>query len=94
MAKRRVIVPPLSAGYMLSSMLGFFVSIFFVSKYSPPGLTPDEAAKFIAKYSIPWTVAFCVVFAVMFLAAVKSMTFTEPDMFVEMETKKKKKIRP
>ncbi|MFH0875101.1 MAG: hypothetical protein V1859_04125 [archaeon] len=74
MEKQKLIVPPLSGGYMLSSMLGIIISVVYVRKFS-----------------LPWAVAFSVVFSVMFLSAVKSMTLAEPDMFVELETKNKKK---
>jgi hypothetical protein len=38
-----------------------------------------------------WGVAFSLVFATMFLSAVASMTHADPDMFVEIEEKYKKK---
>ncbi|MBN2421688.1 hypothetical protein JXB41_00555 [Candidatus Woesearchaeota archaeon] len=76
MSKKRIIVPPISGGYMAASMLGFFISAIYVFPKSPP-----------------WGLAFCIVFVVMFLSAVKSMTYADPEMFVELETKKKKKIK-
>ena len=66
-------IPPLSGGYMASSMLGFIISIVFVFQYSRPFGT-----------------AFALVFAAMFFAAIKSMTYTPPELFVEIE----KKIEP
>ena len=74
MAKEKIIVPPLSNGYMLSSMLGFLISAFFVPQYS-----------------LPWAVAFCTVFAIMFLSAMKTMTFADANMYVALEKKKDKK---
>ncbi|MBD3203285.1 hypothetical protein GF327_03260 [Candidatus Woesearchaeota archaeon] len=70
--KNKPIVPPLSGGYMASSILGFFISAIYVFDKNHP-----------------WGLAFCIVFAIMFLSSVKSMTYADPDMFVALETGKK-----
>ncbi|MBN1502520.1 hypothetical protein JW930_03175 [Candidatus Woesearchaeota archaeon] len=49
------------------------------------------SAIYVYKISPSWGVAFSIVFAAMFFASVASMTHAEPDAFVEIETKGKRK---
>jgi hypothetical protein len=46
---------------------------------------------FVFKESPSWGLAFALVFATMFISAVASMTYADPDIFVELETKNKRK---
>ena len=54
---------PLSTGFLLTSMIGFFVSVLYVGP----------------RFSIPMGVAFAVVFFCMFLASMISMGRASPD---------------
>ncbi len=46
---------------------------------------------YVYQQSPDWGVAFTIVFAAMFVASIVSMTVAEPDDFIELETKYKKK---
>ncbi len=46
---------------------------------------------FVYKLSPGWGVAFAIAFGAMFLASIGSMTRADPDAFVAVETKNKKK---
>lgn len=46
---------------------------------------------YIYKQSPDWGIAFTLIFAVMFIASVVSMTVADPDLFVELESGEKKK---
>jgi len=72
MQKKEVKFTPLSGGYMISTMLGFLISVVYVWKLSPS-----------------WGLAFAIAFAVMFIASLLSMTYADPDSFVDLETTKK-----
>jgi hypothetical protein len=49
---------PLSSNYMLSSIVGFLMSVFLI----------------IPKFSLKWGFTFCVVFGIMFISSIISMT--------------------
>jgi len=71
----------LSGGYMLSSMIGIIVSIFYVYKKSAD-----------------WAITFTIIFGIMFVASVISMSVADPDEFVKFEektnpTRRKKKSK-
>ena len=53
---------PFSSGFMLSSILGFFISVFFVMKMSPT-----------------WGFTFALVFVIMFIASVVTLSHLEAD---------------
>ena len=74
MIKKKMIIPPLSGGYMAASILGLLISLVYVFPKS-----------------YPWGLAFSITFGIMLLSSLKSMTFADPDTFVELETRKKKK---
>ena len=46
---------------------------------------------YVYKQSADWGTAFTLIFIIMFVASVVSMTVAEPDDFVELETRNKKK---
>lgn len=70
---------PLSGGYMAVSMMGFLISVLLIIPKSDDwGINKG------------WGVAFALVFGTMFFAAMASMTNADPDLFVELETKKNK----
>ena len=55
--KRTFKVAPLSSTFVLTSIIGFFISVIY-----------------IPQYSVTWSFAFSLVFMMMFLASVVSMT--------------------
>jgi len=48
---------------------------------------------YVTQESSDWGIAFTFVFGIMFVASMVSMTLSDPDAFIEFETKKKKKKR-
>jgi hypothetical protein len=46
---------------------------------------------YVYNQSPDWGITFTVIFGIMFVASVISMTVADPDEFVELETKNKKK---
>ena len=46
---------------------------------------------YVYKQSPDWGVTFTIVFGIMFVASIVSMTAAEPNDFIELETRKKKK---
>jgi hypothetical protein len=46
---------------------------------------------YVYKQSADWGVTFTLVFSLMFIASIVSMTVADPDTFIELETKGKKK---
>ncbi|MBN2367648.1 hypothetical protein JXC34_01420 [Candidatus Woesearchaeota archaeon] len=46
---------------------------------------------YVYNQSPDWGAAFTLIFVIMFVASIVSMTVAEPDDFVELETKNKKK---
>jgi hypothetical protein len=46
---------------------------------------------YVYKQSTDWGVTFTLVFSLMFIASLVSMTVADPDTFIELETKGKKK---
>jgi hypothetical protein len=83
MAKKKELkkyrMAPLSGGYMAVSMMGFMISALLI--------IPKSDAWGINK---GWGVAFALVFGTMFFASMASMTNADPELFVELETKKNK----
>ena len=75
-------IAPLSGGYMITSIVGFLISIYLVeptlSKYFPP------------ESSAPKTWAFTLVlfFVLMFVASLISMTYAPSDWPLRMDRKK------
>jgi len=53
---------PFSSGFMLTSIIGFFVSVFFVMKISPT-----------------WGFTFALVFVIMFVASIITMSQIEAE---------------
>lgn len=75
--KKKMQYIPLTGGYMATSMMGFLISIIYVYNFS-------ESSK-------PWGIAFATVFAAMFIASIGTMTRADPESYVYVETKTKKK---
>lgn len=75
-------VAPLSGGYMITSMVGFLISVFLVE--------PTLSKYFPADSSMPRTWAFTLVlfFVLMFVASMISMTYATSDWPLKMERKK------
>jgi len=76
MAKPKVIIPPLSGGYMASTMLGYFISVIYLWKSSPP-------------WGLAFSIAFAAMFisAVKSMTMAEPDMFVE----TEMRSKKSKK---
>jgi 4-hydroxybenzoate polyprenyltransferase len=53
---------PFSSGFMLSSIIGFFISVFFVMDISPT-----------------WGLTFAIIFVIMFIASVVTLSHIEAD---------------
>jgi Na+/proline symporter len=70
-----------AAGYVIASVLGLIISLIFANKPPDAWLVSPET----------WGVTFSVFFAVMLVSAIISMTYAQPEDFVELETKVKKK---
>ncbi len=85
--KQKIRFAPLSGAYMAISMMGFLISIVYIYNFSEMHGFPKE----YIDSSKPWGIAFAIVFAAMFIASIGSMTRADPDSFVEVETKHKKK---
>lgn len=45
---------------------------------------------FVYKHYPDWGIAFSIIFTIMFIASIISMTVADPDEFIELETKNKK----
>lgn len=56
-------VAPLKASFMVTSMVGFLISVIYISKVAP----------------ITWAFTFAVVFVLMFIASMISMMRASPD---------------
>ena len=69
---------PLDRGFTLFALVGLVISTIFYM-YSHYGFSRDLA------------IASLMVFAVMLIASLLSMTYADPDDFVELETKPRKK---
>ena len=75
-------VVPLSAGFMLSSIIGAIVSIFYISNI-------NEYIKVISESTAnTWGFAFFLFFTLMFIASMVSMTLAPID--AEFDIKKEK----
>jgi hypothetical protein len=48
---------------------------------------------YVYKQAPDWGITFTVAFTIMFIASVVSMTAADPDEFIELETRNKKKSR-
>ena len=46
---------------------------------------------YVYEQSADFGIAFAIVFAIMFVASLLSMTYADPDAFIELETKNRKK---
>lgn len=83
-------VTPLSKGFMLTSILGFIVTFFFVFPRSIYSL-PDGSSACYSIWFCSISVALLFFFIIMFIASIISMTYTPLD--VDMDglrlTKKK-----
>lgn len=64
-------IAPLPGSFMITSIVGFFISIFLVYPKSPT-----------------WGFAFILIFILMFIASVISMTYADVDSMIAMERKK------
>ncbi|NQV08361.1 hypothetical protein HQ529_00750 [Candidatus Woesearchaeota archaeon] len=65
-------IAPLTRGFMLTAIVGFFISIFLVYPKSPTlGFT------------------FILIFMLMFIASVVSMTYADADDIIRMEKRKR-----
>ena len=58
----KVKVAPLNSGFMATSILGFFISVFFIAP----------------RLSFQWGTTFAIFFVIMFIASFVSMTYAEP----------------
>lgn len=68
-------VAPLSGGYMITSIVGFLISVYII----PQSRIPNATA---------WSFAFVLFFTLMFVASMISMTYAPEDWPLKMERKK------
>jgi len=80
--KERRIVTPLSSTFMLTSIIGFLVSAFFV-----PTLDPE-----LFPNALSYAVAFGIVFALMFIASLISMTYAPVSEHLQIDESRRIKI--
>ncbi|MFH1052791.1 MAG: hypothetical protein V1740_00065 [Candidatus Woesearchaeota archaeon] len=63
-------IAPLPSTFMLTSMIGFFISVIWVEKYS-----------------LTFAFAFGLVFALMFISSLVSMTYADADEVLKLDGK-------
>lgn len=80
--KEKRIVTPLSSGFMLTSIVGFLVSAFFIP-------TMDSV---IFPNRIDYAFAFGLVFVLMFIASLISMTYSPLSDHLHIDEKRRIKI--
>jgi hypothetical protein len=74
------IITPLNSTFMLTSIIGFMVSAFYVPSIDFPN-------------AIDFAVAFSIVFVMMFIASLISMTYAPTTDFLQIDEKRRVKIK-
>ena len=80
--KEKRIVTPLSSGFMLTSIVGFLVSAFYIPTMDPV-IFPSR---------IDYAFAFGLVFVLMFIASMISMTYSPLSDHLHIDEKRRIKI--
>lgn len=73
------IISPLSSSFMLTSIVGFLISVFYV-----PSLD--------YQFSLSYSIAFAIVFAGMFIASLLSMTYSPFSDHLQIDEKRNIKL--
>ena len=68
-------IAPLSGSYMITSIVGFLISVYIVPKSGIPNATT-------------WSFTFVLFFTLMFIASLISMTYAPSDWPLRMDNKK------
>ncbi|MFT4297600.1 MAG: hypothetical protein ACMXX5_00225 [Candidatus Woesearchaeota archaeon] len=82
MLKEKRIVTPLSSSFMLTSILGFLTSVFFI-----PTLDPVQFPN-----RLDYAFAFGLVFILMFIASLISMSYSDDIEHLHIDEKRRIKI--
>lgn len=87
----RRIITPLNSTFMLTSIIGFLISVFYL-----PSLGTKLAAHFesqiIAQNVLSYSIAFAIVFGGMFFASLISMTYAPYTDYLQIDEKRKIKL--
>lgn len=81
--KEKRIISPLNSSFMLTSIIGFMVSAFYIP-YLDPAIFPN---------AMDYAFAFGMIFVLMFIASIISMTYAPQDDHLQIDEKRRVKLK-